>query len=430
MNRPIRLDYLDILSDDRLVRQLDALRGKERKVLAAVLRHLTEMERRRLYLPRGYSSLFEFCTQHLKYSRSAAGRRIASARTLARSPSLEGYLLSGEINLYSLSLVSGILTEENFERVVSGIRNRSTRDVEALVAAFRPGRVLKDRVRQVCVMVPSAPATQNTDPYRASHRPGPGSLPDTGRIASSPRLAGVDSAPGARCGAGTPGAGSERPSGPSAARPGNDAFEHVTIRRKYKFEFAVDSEFMKKFDRMKALLSGRFPGGISFETLFMLLMDEYIERHSPEGRAARRRKRLTARAGRDTVSGREGRSDHDDPVHRSGSAAGDTSGGSDSTGDGTGPGAVTGRARKDTRSIPGKVRDEVYLRDGGRCTFKGSDGKRCGSKWNLQIDHIVPFALGGDNSPGNLRLLCGKHNRLEAERAFGRRHMERFKKKE
>jgi hypothetical protein len=42
----------------------------------------------------------------------------------------------------------------------------------------------------------------------------------------------------------------------------------------------------------------------------------------------------------------------------------------------------------------------------------------------------VPFALGGDNSPGNLRLLCGRHNRLEAERLYGESHMRRFRRKE
>jgi hypothetical protein len=28
----------------------------------------------------------------------------------------------------------------------------------------------------------------------------------------------------------------------------------------------------------------------------------------------------------------------------------------------------------------------------------------------------------------NLRLLCGKHNRLEAERTYGKGHMERYRK--
>lgn len=374
MNRSIRLDSLGTLSDNSLVRQLEYLRGRERKVLVAVLRHLVEMERRRLYLPRGYSSLFEFCTQHLKYSRSAAGRRIAAARTSAKYSPLEGYLLKGEINLYSLSLISGILTEENFNEVISGTRNRSTGEVEAMVAGYRPGRNLRDRIRPVCVMVPEPV-------FRGGNK----------RSARDTTAAGR---PG-------PGAGSEKFPGTPAQTPDYDSLERVTISRKYKFEFAADSEFKKKFDRMKALLSSRFPEGISFEDIFMLLMDEYIDRHTPEGRAARREKRGASRA-----RGNSG----DKPVD--GGRSSDPGG------------------ENRTRSIPRKVRDEIFLRDGGRCTFKGTDDIRCNSKWNLEIDHIVPFARGGDNSPGNLRLLCGKHNRLEAERAFGSEHMERYRKKE
>jgi len=400
MNRSIRLDSLGTLSDNRLIRQLESLRGKERKILAGVLRHLIEMERRRLFLPRGYSSLFEFCTQHLKYSRSAAGRRIAAARTLAKFPSLEEYLLNGEINLYSLSLVSGILTGQNLKQVISGIRNRSTREVEALVAGFRPGRILKDRVRTVCVMVPEAGSSSGTG--STSFTPGagnPGSSPCTG--SSRP----------------TPGAGSEKFPNTAVKGPETDSLEHVRISRKYRLEFAVDPEFMKKFNRMKTLLSSNYPEGISFEELFMLLMDEYIDRHSPEGRSARREKRLADRSRKNS-----GRIQADDSRHGSNSTSENRSGMSRPAADREG--------MNRTRSIPRKVRDEIFLRDGGRCTFKGTDGRRCNSSWNLQIDHIVPFARGGDNSPGNLRLLCGKHNRLEAERVFGSQHMERFKKKE
>jgi hypothetical protein len=80
---------------------------------------------------------------------------------------------------------------------------------------------------------------------------------------------------------------------------------------------------------------------------------------------------------------------------------------------------------KRTRHIPQHIRDEVFRRDDRRCSFIDPDGKRCGSRWDLEIDRIIPYARGGDNSPGNLRLLCAGHNKLEAERIYGKDFMNR-----
>ncbi|UCF04986.1 MAG: hypothetical protein JSV33_13850, partial [bacterium] len=57
-------------SDRDLLGRIERLRGRERAVLVEILRCLAEIDRRRLYLPRGYGSLFEFCTGYLHYSRS------------------------------------------------------------------------------------------------------------------------------------------------------------------------------------------------------------------------------------------------------------------------------------------------------------------------------------------------------------------------
>lgn len=65
-----------------------------------------------------------------------------------------------------------------------------------------------------------------------------------------------------------------------------------------------------------------------------------------------------------------------------------------------------------TRAIPAAVRRHVWLRDRGRCTYRDPvTGRCCGARHLLQIDHIEPFAIGGANSEGNLRLLCAAHNR-------------------
>jgi len=60
------------------------------------------------------------------------------------------------------------------------------------------------------------------------------------------------------------------------------------------------------------------------------------------------------------------------------------------------------RGRRET--IPREVRRAVFERDGGKCA-------QCGSKFDLQYDHVLPVALGGATTVGNLQLLCGDCNR-------------------
>jgi 5-methylcytosine-specific restriction endonuclease McrA len=50
------------------------------------------------------------------------------------------------------------------------------------------------------------------------------------------------------------------------------------------------------------------------------------------------------------------------------------------------------------------------------CEFVGDNGKRCGSIFFLQIEHIIPVACGGTNELLNLRLYCQAHNLLMAKK--------------
>ncbi|MBC7371146.1 MAG: HNH endonuclease [Bdellovibrionaceae bacterium] len=43
--------------------------------------------------------------------------------------------------------------------------------------------------------------------------------------------------------------------------------------------------------------------------------------------------------------------------------------------------------------------------------YDAETGKRCGSQFCLQVDHIIPFEYGGSDHIQNLRILCGFHNR-------------------
>lgn len=56
--------------------------------------------------------------------------------------------------------------------------------------------------------------------------------------------------------------------------------------------------------------------------------------------------------------------------------------------------------------IPLEVKRIVFERDGGRCA-------QCGSNFDIQYDHVIPFSLGGSSTPANLQLLCGSCNRAK-----------------
>lgn len=62
--------------------------------------------------------------------------------------------------------------------------------------------------------------------------------------------------------------------------------------------------------------------------------------------------------------------------------------------------------------IPADVRRLVFMRDGYRC-------RHCGSPFNLQLDHIVPYSWGGFSNPVNLQTLCRTCNRRKGARYAG-----------
>ena len=86
--------------------------------------------------------------------------------------------------------------------------------------------------------------------------------------------------------------------------------------------------------------------------------------------------------------------------------------------------------RKDPAAIPAEVRRQVWERDGGRCAWTGPDGRRCGSRWQIEVDHVRPPSRGGTSTLGNLRLACKLHNLLYAEQVYGREFMKKYRKGE
>ena len=81
--------------------------------------------------------------------------------------------------------------------------------------------------------------------------------------------------------------------------------------------------------------------------------------------------------------------------------------------------AVTKHSRppKSLRYIPHARKALVWQRDQGQCC-------KCGSRRNLNFDHIKPLALGGESTASNLRLLCFHCNQRARMKTFGPRGAE------
>ncbi len=70
-----------------------------------------------------------------------------------------------------------------------------------------------------------------------------------------------------------------------------------------------------------------------------------------------------------------------------------------------------------SRYIPHGTRREVWIKDKSCCSFLDPvTGKRCGSTFRLQIEHLQPFSMGGTHEPENLSLRCQGHNLFAAEK--------------
>ncbi len=356
------------LSDQQILSDIQKLTRRERSITLQVLLHFNEIERRRLHLKLGYSSMFDYCTSGLGYSASAASRRIRTARCVARFPEVYDWLDSNEVNVSTIAQVSRILSPANKDEVLARIRGKSQREVEAVVAHYEPlHSVPRDRVRTVVVRVP-APAMADAvlKPVENGNAP----------VAAVSAAVAETAAP--------PSVTSDTVRSPAAEHNrygrADETRSSEALERRALLRFSASDAFMVKLERVRSLVWHELPNDASLEQVFELALDFILEKKDPIIRQARREEHANQKEAQLKQST---------------------------------------KIRTNPRHFPAATRDKVHVRDRGQCTFVSSNGRRCASTRALQIDHVKPVAFGGAGTPGNLRLLCAYHNRIEAERQLG-----------
>jgi hypothetical protein len=142
------------LSPEALTAKLVELRSDERRMLIEFLRHLAEVDRRELYLELGYSSLFAFCTDHLRLTRSAAFRRTTACRLLAKHPDIADYLGDGRLCLTTLVELRNVLDDAGCREILDRASGMTEDEVKLLVATLTPQSVPAPMLRKLPSPVP------------------------------------------------------------------------------------------------------------------------------------------------------------------------------------------------------------------------------------------------------------------------------------
>ena len=220
------------LPNHELVARVKHLAEREREATAALIAHLAELDKRRLYLAEGCSSLFTYCTQVLHLSEHAAYGRIQAARAARRFPVILERLAEGSVNLTTVGLLAAHLTAENHWEVLDTARHKSKRQVEELVARLLPQPAVPASVRRLPTASHTSAAPTALHDAAASPQP----TGDAQDFASPPSLV----------------------IAPTPARPAAVA---PLAPQRYKVQFTASADTYEKLRLTQNLLRHQIPDG-------------------------------------------------------------------------------------------------------------------------------------------------------------------------
>jgi 5-methylcytosine-specific restriction endonuclease McrA len=139
----------------------------------------------------------------------------------------------------------------------------------------------------------------------------------------------------------------------------------------------ISKSLQEKLDRVRDLESQRTARAASLEDTLEALTEVYLETKDPMKRAERVMKRKSEAPKNDADA------------------------------------CVTVTHAGSRKPIPAIIRHRIQLRDGGQCAHVNERGERCENRRWLDVHHIRPKNLGGENSLENLTTLCSAHHRAE-----------------
>ena len=137
-----------VLSDGALVAGLKALVVEERRLSAAMLEHLGEVDARKLYLPAACASMHVYCVRVLGMAEEVAFKRIRAARAARRFPGVLEAVVEGRLSVSAVVWIAPHLTEENAAELVVECGGKSKAEIEVVLARRAPKPDVRPRLER------------------------------------------------------------------------------------------------------------------------------------------------------------------------------------------------------------------------------------------------------------------------------------------
>ena len=342
-----------LLSNSELFQKTKMAAQNEKLATLTLLEYLAEVDRRKLYTEKAYSTLFEYVSSELGYSETQTADRVNAVRLMVAVPSVKEHLKTGELTLTTASQIqrfvraeskaaqeagerySSAVTQEKKESVVISCLNQTKRQVERLLLS---------------------------------------QMSESARVISEERI-----------------------------RP--------ITKNRTELRFTVDESVAAKLEQLKNLVGNASLENI-FEQALNLLIEQKAKKRGADVLTSGEKSGLDEKS-KSTLPEKWNSKLHHLNASKPDTSEPDTSKPDTSETKIVNP--YSRFIPIDwKRAIHARSGGQCEFM-GDKNQIQPSS-RRCISRYYLQIDHILPLAEGGKTELSNLRHLCAQHNRSEARR--------------
>ena len=290
MENPIQHQSFTIkqLSNKELLSHTKLLVQKERRIHIQVLRHLAEIDSRKLFFKQGFFSLFDYAVRELGYSEGAAYRRIKAMKLCCALPETANRLQSGRLSLSAASQLQVFFEKQDKKIKEEAKKALSLKPYEGRVSVNEAKEQQKPGEERILIKTPKkeilkkeetgeylkiADSSQNEDLNRT--------LP----LSQEEKENLVKKVEG--CSTRT----TEKLL--SEADPSLSLLKREKVRflgkDKVEVKIVIDEKCHKELEKLKNLLSHRNPK-LSYGELISILSKEALKKHDPGEKNIRQRK--------------------------------------------------------------------------------------------------------------------------------------------